>query len=87
MNLEQAVRLVWYDVADCVLRDPTAAEAIDYARNDITPVELQYILDDQRAGRYAPGSDVEGDVYGAYVDVRNANVDDVTKIVNDIDQG
>lgn len=79
MELRDAIQLVWDDVADSVYRHPTVLEAVQYARAEIGPIELQMVLEDQRDGRYDAGSDcdVQGDVYGAYVDVRNATQADV----------
>lgn len=77
MELRDAIQLVWDDVADCVYQHPTPHEAVNYARDEMGPIELQMLLEDQRDGRYDGGGDVTGDVYGAYVDVRNASRVDV----------
>lgn len=80
MELIDAINLIWCDVADGVLRQPTIAEALEYAR-DMQTVELSTVLDDQRDGRYDahPDNDVVGDVYGAYVDVRSATSADLAR--------
>lgn len=78
MELRDAIQLVWDDVADSVYQHPTVLEAVQYARNEMTPDELANVLENQRDGRYdSDDSDVQGDVYGAYVDVRNAAQADV----------
>lgn len=77
MELRDAIQLVWDDVADSVYRHPTVLEAVQYARNEVTPDELANVLENQREGVYEDNDDVSGDVYGAYVDVRNATQADV----------
>lgn len=85
MNLRDAVQLVWDDVADCVYSHPRVTEAVDYARNLMSPGELESVFDDQRSGRYDGAGDVTGDVYGAYVDVRNATQEEINNVIATFD--
>jgi hypothetical protein len=84
VDLREAVKLVWADVAEGVYRDPTPAEAVHYAREAMTVQELQYRLDDQRDGAYDEGQEVVGDVYGAYVDVRTASEADLLPVIEEL---
>jgi hypothetical protein len=75
VELTIAIELVWDEVADGVLPGPTIHEAVRYARHEMSADELEDVLKAQRAGLYV------GDVYGAYVDLRDADEPDVQAAV------
>ena len=81
MDLRDAVKLVWDDVADGVYRHPTVLDAVNYARNEMTSDELALALENQREGVY----EELGDVYGAYVDVRDATQEEINNVIATFD--
>jgi hypothetical protein len=78
MELRAALQLIWDDVADRVLRNPSLAAAVREVRHNTDEATLNLILQDQREGAF---EDV-GDLHGAYVEVQSANQEDLNIVVN-----
>jgi hypothetical protein len=72
MTLFDSIVAVFNDVANSVYRDASIDDAIDYARVEIAPVDL----DDLRA--------YDVDVYDAFATLRDANQRDVDLTVSKI---
>ncbi len=81
MDLITALGIVDSDVADRVYRDPTVADSARHAREETTEADMVTMKADQEDGVF----EELGDVYGAYVAVRDATQEDVDAAVIALD--